>query len=568
MASDRAKKLIDQGNALYDNRGTLMSLWQEIAWNFYVERADFTTKRVIGTTFAEQLMTSYPVIARRTLGDSITSILRPGDREWFDISTNREDKIDDQGRRWLYWAKGVQRRAMYDRRSMFHRATKEADHDFAAFGQAVLSVEMNAERNRLLYRCWHLRDVVWAESVEGVINEVHRKWKIDACKAVAMFPNTVSGKIKDIAKKYPHQKICLRHVVLSSDFYNEYIVDKETGRKVNHPWVSIYLEEDGEEILEEVGMWTKYYIIPRWQTVSGSQYAYSPATVAALPDARLLQAVTLTLLEAGERFTNPPMIATQEAIRSDIQLYAGGITWVDTEYDERLGEVLRPLTQDRGGMPLGADMRNDIRSSLAECFYLDKLGLPPVDQGKNERVTAFEVSQRMNEYIRQALPLFEPMEMEYNGAMCDDTFDVILRNGGFGPWHDIPHSIAGQEIQFRFSSPLSDAIGTQQATKLMTAKQILANVIDLDPTQSKRLIATVALKDALLGAGVPPTWIETDEDFAKIQAQMQKQQQTDAIMSNMERGSNVAKTLADAAGSAAQVGSASQQPDQQAQGAL
>ena len=29
----------------------------------------------------------------------------------------------------------------------------------------------------------------------------------------------------------------------------------------------------------------RHYIVPRWQTVSGSQFAYSPGTVAALPDA-------------------------------------------------------------------------------------------------------------------------------------------------------------------------------------------------------------------------------------------------------------------------------------------
>lgn len=35
-----------------------------------------------------------------------------------------------------------------------------------------------------------------------------------------------------------------------------------------------------------------------------------------------------------------------EAIRSDIDLRARGITWVDSQYDERLGEVLRPDCPD------------------------------------------------------------------------------------------------------------------------------------------------------------------------------------------------------------------------------
>jgi hypothetical protein len=59
---------------------------------------------------------------------------------------------------------------------------------------------------------------------------------------------------------------------------------------------------------DEPASWSLIYVIPRWQTVSGSQYAYSPATVAALPDARLIQAMTLTFFEAGEKATNPPMV--------------------------------------------------------------------------------------------------------------------------------------------------------------------------------------------------------------------------------------------------------------------
>ena len=49
--------------------------------------------------------------------------------------------------------------------------------------------------------------------------------------------------------------------------------------------------------------------------------------MAALPDARLLQAMTYTLLEAGEKTTNPPMVVTKGAVRSDVSIFAGGLTW-------------------------------------------------------------------------------------------------------------------------------------------------------------------------------------------------------------------------------------------------
>jgi hypothetical protein len=85
--------------------------------------------------------------------------------------------------------------------------------------------------------------------------------------------------------------------------------------------------------MEEVSQWNREYSIERWQTVSGSQYAYSPATIVALPDARLLQAMTYTLLHAGEKIVDPPLIATEDVVRSDVALYAGGITWIDRDYE-------------------------------------------------------------------------------------------------------------------------------------------------------------------------------------------------------------------------------------------
>jgi len=120
-----------------------------------------------------------------------------------------------------------------------------------------------------------------------------------------------------------------RHIILCTEDYEG---------KFRTPYVSIYIDAEHNQLLEESGSWSPVYIKPRWQTVSGSAYAYSPAAIAGLPDARLIQAMTLTLLEAGEMAVRPPIIGVKEALRSDLQLFAGGFTTaVDAEYDERYG---------------------------------------------------------------------------------------------------------------------------------------------------------------------------------------------------------------------------------------
>jgi len=531
------KQLIDRANNLLGKRFDLLNLWQTIADNFYVERATFTVTRSLGTEFADHLMTSYPLMVRRDLGNQFSGMLRPTTKNWFHMSTEGAQK-SLRAKAWLEWATGVQKRAMYDRRARFVRATKEGDHDFAAFGQCVISVELNPSRDGLLYRCWHLRDVAWCEGATGEIDTVVRKWKPTLTTLNQYFPGKLSMKMLQMLEKDPYQEVNCLHIVVPSDTYH--------GEKVlRTKFVSLFVNVDDNSVLEERGMHTMSYVIPRWQTVSDSQYAYSPATVCALPDARLLQAMTLTLLEAGEKAVNPPMIGVQEAIRSDMQLFAGGFTAVDAAYDERLGEVLRPLVQDKSGLPFGLEVQGDIKTSLMDAFYLNKLNLPPVD---TKAMTAYEVSQRVSEYIRQALPLFEPLETDYNGAICETSFDIMLRSGGFGPVDSMPEELSEQEIQFRFESPLQEAVERQKASVFIEAKGLVAEAVALDPSSAAIIRAPEALREALLGIGFSAANMRDEEEIAEIQAAQEQAMQQQQLLNVLGQGADIAKTAGEAAG--------------------
>jgi hypothetical protein len=379
------------------------------------------------------------------------------------------------------------------------------------------------------------------------VADVHRKWKPYPRELIKKFGDKVSAKTKEMAEKSPYETVECRHVMLPSEDYDIPRGLRRRGQK----WVSIYLEADGT-ILEERPSRYHRYTIPRWQTVSGSQYAYSPATVVGLPDMRLLQAMTLTLLEAGERFTNPPMIATQDAIRSDLQVFAGGVTWVDAEYDEKLGEVLRPLSQDKSGYPIGKDAWERSVAILQKVFYLDKLTFNPGND--NPEKTAFQVGQEVQEYIRNALPIFEPMEQDYNGGLCDETFDLLMHEGAFGSLYDMPQSLRGADIRFRFESPLTELIDTQRGQQLATAKQMLALVADVDPTTPYIVDWKAAYRDALQGNRTPEFWIN-DPKVADQMAQAHQQAAEQAAqLQRFEQTSNIAKNLGAAGASFQQAG--------------
>jgi hypothetical protein len=525
----KAKELIERGSALFQQRKAITTLWQEIAENFYPQRADFTLTRYIGEEFAEQLYTSYPLLVHRELSNSIAAMLRPRKKEWFHISVDEFESLSKAGKSWLEWATGRMRQAMYDRKSHFVRATTEADADFTAFGQCCISREINwaSETPHLLYRCWHLRDVAWAEMADGSIGEIYIKWKPTIKQLKEQFGEDAlhDSMTKNKAGTSDMEKVDCMRLVVSSDIYqgNTGQFGYSPMRQMGNPnaWVVVYLDVHNKHIIAEQGVPSHGITLPRWQTVSGSQYAYSPATVAGLPDARLIQSMTLTLLEAGEISVRPPMIATQDAIRSDIQLYAGGITWADVEYDERKGDVLRPLAQDRRGLPGGYEVHDRQQMALAEAFYINKLTLPPPEGD----MTAFEVGQRVEEYVRAALPLFEPMEHEYNGQLCEDTFDALLRAGHFGATQDIPQELQGRDVHFNFESPLHDAIDRKNASEFLESADLIERAMVLDQNAVMSMDVASALRAALEGVGLAEKHIRSERELKQMVEAAQAQQQ-------------------------------------------
>lgn len=537
----RVKELIQQGERLFSSRIQIVSLWQSIAENFYVERADFTTTRSIGQEFASHLMTGVPAMCRRDLANQIGAMLRPRTQPWFHARTPIDAiNRDPSSRQWLDWASEIMRLKMYDTRSGFVRATREGDHDFAAFGQAVIQVELNQNLDGLLYRCWHLRDVVWAENYHLEVDRVHRKWKPTARQLCQLFPKTVDAKVHQTAEKTPFEEIKCQHIIMP-------MADYDYSKRTKFPFISIYIDTDNETVLEEVPVADNSYIIPRWQTVSGSQYAYSPATVIAISDARMLQQMTLTLMEAGQKAVDPPMLAVGDAIQGGVNLFAGGITYVDAEYDEKTGEALRPLPIDKTGFQWGDAREAKVRELIQEAFYLNQIQLPEL---KGD-MTAFETQKRVEEYIRRALPLFEPMETEYNGALCDKTFDLLLRNGAFGDGWNMPPALGGQKVRFTFESPLQAAQTRANSQAFMQTAQLLQTAAGLDPMVVHDVDFDRAFRDAAEGAGAPAAWFLDENVAAQKKAEAQQAQAEQAAQQAQMQQLMAGAQIADQAGGAA-----------------
>jgi len=160
-------------------------------------------------------------------------------------------------------------------------------------------------------------------------------------------------------------------------------------------------------------------------------------------------------------------------------------------------------------------------------------------------MTAYEVGQRVQEYIRGALPIFEPMESERNGLICELTFDILMRVGAFGSPRDMPASLQGG-IEFEFQSPLHDTIDQQKGQKFLESKALLAEAADLDQASLYMLDMRSALRDSLTGIGVPADWMNSKEDVDQMLAERNEQDAQTEELARMQQSADVANTIGDA----------------------
>lgn len=541
------RDLMDIDSRLFKAKESVDSLHQEIAEFFYCERANFTTEIVYGEEFASHLTDFYPTLVRRELGDQIGSMVRPSDRDWFKASASNKDVARDQSaKEYLEFMTNVNWSVLYSRDSGFRRAAHEAEHDFATFGMNWTQVSYNKARDNLMFRTHHPKNCAGQEGPDGQVNHVHRRCDMTANAMAYWFGEEKLPKAakEALSKKDTTSKFKTRHIVVPLDTYEPYRKFPKGAK-----WADVYLTEEGK-ILQEIPAFTFDYIVPRWQTVSGHFYAFSPATIIALPQARMIQRMMMTLIEAGEKQVDPPLIASEDVINSPIDISAGAVTYIDSEYDERLGLALRPLDLGKN-VGLGEKLLSDARSLLADAFYINKL--MPLQSAQRQK-TAYETSQLVQEYIRNALPLFEPIEDEWTGRLLDLTTEKVMRAGGYGPTDpngipvDMPEALYGQNITFEFNNSLKEARDRQLIAGYHESGAMIATAAQIDPGALSEVNTREMFRDAF-GAvpGNRADWLVDPEAAAIARQQMQEAMAQEQQMQEIGQGAGIAEQVGKAA---------------------
>lgn len=530
MDMQTLKKLCDKA---FKDRGHTESLWQQIADQFYPERASFTRNLDSGDEFAQHLMTSAPIVCRRELGDAFSSMLRQG--EWFAPRTLEKD-VDDvlEHRDFLdQRLSPLMRKLMKARGSGFDRATTAVDHDFAAFGNGAMSVEFNRTMSGLLYRDWHLKDICWEQDETREVSAVYHRMKLSASEIMRRWPKVKDSTIRESAEKDPGKEFDIHRYVVSSEMLGDERFEK-------FPFVSIFLEPKECDTLEMVGSPDTIYIIPRWKLLSGSSVGFSPAAMIALPDARMIQEMACILLESGQKAVDPAIVVNRNVFREDFDFEPSGITMADIDGD---GDIRKAFAELRTGGAVGQwmDQVMSVRNDLDVVWYRNLLKMPTTAHAK----TATEIEEIVADHLRRTLPLFQPVEAEWSFRICDMTMNRI-NQANLIPMTGVPPGLRGKEIRYEFVSPMSDLAEKKKVQIFMQAQQIIAAAAAIKPEIAEIVDWSEATRNALLAGQTPAGWLRSETEMQQIQAGQAQAAASQQLLASMQQGASVVKDLSQA----------------------
>lgn len=530
-------ELVALGDRLFGKKAQLDQLHQILAEQFYPERANFTVTRVDGDEYARDLYESGPAQARRDLSGAIGAILRPRGKEWFKPVPSDDWRKTNASLQWCDFARDVMRKLLYNSRSRFQKVMADADDDFVSFGNSVPILTESPERHGFMFELTHLRDNAWTTNRYGDVDVNHRKFKM-TLRAVAQKwgKQALTQAQQTTLEKAPYEEIEIRHVCMPAEDYDPYMPRRKWGGR---PFASVYLNAEGRHVIHEGGYFEFPYIHRRWRVPDDSVYGYSPAAMLGLVDARVLQSQARVILDAGELRVAPPLLAKRDAVLGGVNNYAGAVTWLDIEYDERFGDAIRPL--DTGGdVRLGLDMKIDTRNIVAAAWYLNKLNLP-----SEKDMTAYEVSERVAEYIRSAGPIFEPFESD-NARILDLMFSASLRLGYFGDPKDIPRELSDDDMKWEFDTPVQQAYQRMKAVKARETFEMISPMAQVKPEVIDHFDFDRMARDTAQAIGGEAGWLKPIEAVLS-EREMRAEQMKE--MQDMEKAKG-AMEMADTASSA------------------
>lgn len=533
----KVNDLLDRHKALRSRHEPWRPYWQQLADVLLPNQADFTGSNQPGAPRGQGIYDGSPRLALRDLASTIDGLIKPKTNKWFDVAVDEEFSRYEEVKRWLETVRDRMWDAIYRTDARFIQRSAEVDLALCCFGWGTLWIQQNRQRNGLLFRSFHNNQIAIDENEEGIIDTISITESLSPRHAVAMYQRFDKNPHPDIMRAAADDKVSA-----AKQFEFVQIVLPNRDRQADGlgprgmAFASALIDVKHETIVATSGFPEFPAAVPRWETAPGEVYPRSPGMMA-LPDAQTLQAMGKTLLVGGQRAVDPPIWVINDSVLSPLRTFPGGVTVLDAS-DAAAGAPVGAFPVSTN-LPLGREMQNDYRRQVEAAFFKNVFNLPI----ETRQMTATEIIERKEEFIRIIGPVFGRLESDYIGHGTERVFGIMERAGAFPPRPDI---LLGQKVTFRFQSPIQQARKQLEIAGLSRSMTLIAPLAEVQPEIMDHFDGDAIVRDAPEWGGLPLKWLRTERKVEDIRAGREQAGQAQQTLAASGPVSQALKNVANA----------------------
>ncbi len=510
------KKLKETFSKLKSDRTLWESHWNELLLYILPRKGTVTGTNVPGSKRQAHLLDNTAMQSNEILAGALHGMLTNPFSQWFELSSG-DEKLDlvDAVRLWLQ--DSAKRMHVIINQSNFQTEVHELYLDLGCIGTAPMLIEED-DVAVVRFSAKTIKSVYVKENSLGVIDEIYRPFAWDAALIAEKFGEEKLNKRMLKALEIGSQELFeLCHVVYPLNRY-----DSKAKSRFKFQSCYYFFEEDLE--LESEGFYENPWLTPRWTKLSDETYGRSPGMVA-LPEAKTVNKMTETIIKAGQKKVDPPIMVPDDGFIMPIKLTPGGINIYRAGGQDRL----EPLFKHNIDVDFGYQAMEQHRDRIRKAFYVDQLQMAPVS---GQPLTATEVNQRVEERLRLLGPLLGRQQVEFLEPLITRLFGIMQRRNLLLTMPNEMKTIKGLVV--RYSSLIARAQRASEGDTINRTLQGVAPFIQMDPTVMDNFDGDATARKIAVIFGAPQEMIRSADSRDKLR-QARSDAQKQAIQQNQEQ---------------------------------
>lgn len=523
---------------------TLRTTWesnlQDIRELVRCDTGNFNRAGTPGERRYDNVFDGTAIDACEEFASGVHAYLSSPTERWFElgVASIKKDVLskDEEAVAWLEIVADIIYDVFSDVRSNFNTTLHETYLDLGAFGTGVVNIEWDEEAKHVVFRNDPLAEFYFAENNKGKVDSIWQYFEMTGEQICVEFEKDGLLNGTDLWKdcclptnartKYKLIRMIAPRGTPSGDLLP---ADKK-------PWMSVVVSEKFLEVLRNKGYDTFPYAVSRWVKIGGEVYGRSPA-MKCMPDIMALQTMERTLLKAGQKAVDPPMIFPDDGFLEPLSTAPGSIMF------KEVGAEQAEALEFKGNLNFGVEQCTQKREYIRKCFHSEWFKRFK----KNREQSATEVLDDRDEMLRMLAPMLGRQQSELLGPIIQRVYHLLHTRGLFPP---APASLQKQRLVVTYISPAARAQQGVKADRVSRFMQDLVPVAQIDPSVMDAIKGDEMVRVYANARGVPRTILRSLQEVTQMREQRQQAQQLAQTAQAAEPASKALLNIAQATAAA------------------